>query len=132
MVRSWWLCSVHYRYISPFTPVRFLMRAIFFSFFNFSYGFMVKKLPKCISGYAVSGAEAMFADLGHFSVRAIQVGQCIPFLSLEIASYILFIEEHHIIYTSCAGCLQFCGVPLPSLSLHGPSCLSDETPGFLG
>lgn len=58
-----------------------IMRAIYSFFSIFSFGFIVKSLLKYITGYAFAGAEAMFADLGHFSVRSIQVGQCISITS---------------------------------------------------
>lgn len=45
-------------------------------FLSFSYGLVVKVFNNMNRLFVVAGAEAMFADLGHFSVRAIQVCCC--------------------------------------------------------
>jgi len=75
----------------------------------------------CLS-LVLTGAEAMFADLGHFSVRSIQVRK------LWVTYLILPSRLHPLscIDGELADCIYFCGIPLPSASLHGPSLIPFE------
>lgn len=62
----------------------------------------------------------MFADLGHFSVRSIQVRHHLMIKLIML----LMMMTIKMIFGSDG--IHLRGVPVPSLSLHGSSCLSNK------
>jgi K+ transporter len=73
MVSSWWLCLVHHRYLLTLALASLLIQL----FLSIPLQGSVNVTEFTITAHSFPvvtvGAEAMFADLGHFTVKSIQV-----------------------------------------------------------
>lgn len=85
----------------------------------------VERLFLCNS----TGSEAMFADLGHFSVRSIQVSLLTYFSCFVTRCFVHWDACELTMWYICnADKLQLSRISSFTLSLQWPSCLSHKIP----
>lgn len=123
MAATWWNCLMHYRYcLALFLAYQSLFSKLLISF----------DLPRltCNWNFYLTGSEAMFADLGHFSRSSIQVYYWRDLLLIVLACLELILNSviFNFYFLFHTDCLLVYNIPIPSPYIFRANSLSSQEP----